>query len=159
MSRKIHIGVMGPGRMDAAGAAMAEEVGRLIAESGATLVCGGLGGAMEAASRGAHNAGGLVVGILPGFSADDANPYVDVPVVTGMSHARNSINIWTSDAVIAVQGSYGTLSEIALALKIGKPVVGLKTWDLRAAGCADQHFHTADTPAEAVATALRLASG
>ena len=157
MSRRVHIGVMGPGRMDAEGEGLAREVGRHIAEAGCVLVCGGLGGAMQAASRGAHDAGGPVIGILPGFSPDDANPYVTFPVATGMSHARNSINIWTSDAVVAVQGSYGTLSEIALALKCGRPVVGLHTWDLASAGCDDPDFRTAQTPREAVELALWLA--
>jgi len=157
MKNKMRIGVMGPGDASPEIAALAEEVGRLIAEAGAVLVCGGLCGAMEAASRGAHNAGGLVIGILPGSSARDANPFVDIPIVTDMGHARNAVNVLTSDAIIAVGGAYGTLSEIALALKCGKPVVALRSWDLRAAGCGDPLFHTAETPAEAVGLALRLA--
>jgi len=148
---------MGPGQMDEQGEALARDVGRHIAEAGCVLVCGGLGGAMQAASQGANQAGGTVIGILPGFSANDANPYVTVPIATGMSHARNAINIWTSDAVIAVQGSYGTLSEIALALKCGKSVVGLHTWDLKAAGCDDPNFRTAESAHEAVELAVWLA--
>jgi SLOG-like protein len=94
------------------------------------LVCGGLGGVMEAASRGAARAGGTVVGLLPGFDAGDANRWVTVPIVTGMDQARNVILVRSCDAVIAVGGRYGTLSEVALALKLGKPVVGLGTWRL-----------------------------
>jgi hypothetical protein len=108
---------------------IAEETGRLIATSGAVLVTGGLGGVMEAASKGAKGAGGTVVGILPGTDKENANPYVDIPVITGMGHARNVIVAHSADAVIAIAGEYGTLSEIAIALKIGKPVVGLRTWD------------------------------
>jgi len=156
MPKKMHIGVMGPGFPDPEAEALAEETGRLIAEAGAVLVCGGLGGAMEAASRGAKNAGGLVVGILPGFSARDANPYVDIPIVTGMAHARNMINVLTSDAVIAIKGAAGTLSEIALALKCNRPVIGMKSFDLEKAGLDDELFHTADTPRHAVELAVSL---
>ena len=150
MQRKPQIGVMGPGRVDGTGRELAHEVGRLIAEAGCVLVCGGLGGAMEAAARGACEAGGVVIGILPGASHADANPYITHIIATGMGHARNCINILSSHAIIAVQGEYGTLSEIALALKCGKPVVGLHTWDLAAAGCRDPNFHIAETPAGAV---------
>jgi uncharacterized protein (TIGR00725 family) len=118
------------------------------------LVCGGLGGAMEAASKGASAAGGLVLGILPGTSASDANPFVHIPVVTGMGHARNVINVQTSHAIIAVSGSYGTLSEMALALKAGRPVVALQSWRLDRIGCDDPLFETAETPAEAVQKAI-----
>lgn len=108
---------------------IAEEVGKLIAKKGWALATGGLGGVMEAASKGAKEAGGITIGILPGFSNEDANKYVDIPIVTGLSHARNVIIARTADALIAVSGSYGTLSEIAIALKLGKPVIGIKTWD------------------------------
>ena len=108
---------------------LARQVGRMVAKRGAILYCGGLGGVMEAAARGAVEAGGLTVGILPGAKADDANPYIKIPVVTGMSHARNVILVRSCQALIAVSGSHGTLSEIALALKMWKPVVGLKTWE------------------------------
>jgi hypothetical protein len=107
----------------------AEDVGRLIAQKGAVLVTGGLGGVMEAASRGAKEAGGTTVGILPGFSKDEANQFVEIPITTGLSHARNIIIVRSADAVIAVSGEYGTLSEIAVALKLGKPVIGINTWD------------------------------
>jgi uncharacterized protein (TIGR00725 family) len=108
---------------------IAEELGRNIAAKGWTTLTGGLGGVMEAACKGAKQAGGLTIGILPGFSKADANRFVDIPVVTAMSHARNVIIAYTADALIAVSGKYGTLSEIAVALKLGKPVIGIKTWD------------------------------
>ena len=103
---------------------------REIASRGHILVCGGMGGVMEAACRGAKSVGGITVGILPGKSKDNANPYVDVPIITAMNHARNAIIVRTADAVIAIDGKYGTLSEIALAKAMDKPVVGLKTWDI-----------------------------
>ena len=123
------ISVIGAGSCDKDIYGMAEEVGRLIAEKGATLITGGLGGVMEAASKGAKEAGGITVGILPGSSKDEANPYVMIPVTTGLSHARNIIVVRSADAVIAISGEYGTLSEIAIALKLGKPVIGIKTWE------------------------------
>ena len=128
---------------------MAEKVGRLIAQKGATLVTGGLGGVMEAASKGAQEAGGTTVGILPGFSKDDANRYVDIPITTGLSHARNVIIARSADALIAVSGEYGTLSEIAIALKLGKPVIGIKTWDT-IKGVINVH-----SPEEAVETVMQ----
>ena len=136
------IGVIGAGECPAEIALLAEEVGRRIALGGAVLVSGGLGGVMEAASRGAKLAGGLTVGILPGYSRHEANEYVDVAIVTGLSHARNMLVVRSSDVVIAISGEYGTLSEIALALKMGKSVVGLKTWEnipgiLQASGAED----------------------
>jgi uncharacterized protein (TIGR00725 family) len=109
---------------------VAYEVGKEIARQGAILLCGGLGGVMEAASRGAKEAGGLTVGILPGASAAEANPYTSLRIVTDMGHARNVVLVRSADAVIAVSGGYGTLSEIAIARKIGVPCVGLHTWDL-----------------------------
>ena len=108
----------------------AYEVGRLIAENDAFLVCGGLTGVMEAACKGAKNAGGTTIGILPGSYIGDANPYVDIPVATGLGHGRNLIIINTARAVIAISGRYGTLSEIGFALQSGKPVFGLGTWDI-----------------------------
>ena len=108
----------------------AEEVGRRLAVAQATVVCGGLGGVMEAACRGAKSAGGRTVGILPGDDRRAANPWVDVAVPTGLGEARNAVVVRTADAVVAVGGAYGTLSEIALALKAGKPVVGVGTWDI-----------------------------
>jgi uncharacterized protein (TIGR00725 family) len=124
------VAVCGAGACGPELAARAEEVGRRIAEAGAVLVCGGLGGVMEAAARGAARAGGLTVGILPGDDAGEANPWIQLAVVTEMGHARNAIIVRTADAVVAVGGEYGTLSEIALALKMGKPVVSLSSWEV-----------------------------
>jgi uncharacterized protein (TIGR00725 family) len=109
----------------------AEAVGRLIAESGGVLVTGGLGGVMEAASRGAKGAGGLTVGILPHEHAKNANPYVDIPVATGLGIGRNVIIAHTAEALVALGGEYGTLSEIAFALQMGKPVAGIGTWAIK----------------------------
>jgi uncharacterized protein (TIGR00725 family) len=108
----------------------AEEVGRRLAETGAVLVCGGLGGVMEAACRGAKEAGGVTVGILPGMDRAAANAFVDVAIPSGLGEARNAMVVRAADALVAVGGGYGTLSEIALALKAGKRVVGLDTWDI-----------------------------
>jgi uncharacterized protein (TIGR00725 family) len=109
---------------------VAEEVGRLLARRGAVVVCGGLGGVMEAACRGARSEGGVAVGILPGLDRGAANPHVSVAVATGLGEARNALVVRAADALIAVGGAYGTLSEIALALKAGKPVIGLGTWEI-----------------------------
>jgi len=122
------IGVIGAGTCDEAAYDQAREVGRGIGEMGATLVCGGLGGIMQAACHGAHEAGGQTVGILPGPDKSQANPYVTFPVVTDMGHARNILVVRSSDILVAIHGRYGTLSEISIALKLGKPVVGLNTW-------------------------------
>jgi uncharacterized protein (TIGR00725 family) len=105
-------------------------VGRLLAERGAVVVCGGLGGTMEAACRGARDGGGTTIGLLPGFERADANPFVDVAVPTGLGEARNALVVRAADAVIALGGGYGTLSEIALALKAGTPVVGVRSWQI-----------------------------
>jgi hypothetical protein len=112
---------------------------------------------MEAACRGAKSAGGLTVGILPGDNRQSANPHVDVPVVTGMGHARNAIVVKTAQAVIAVDGSYGTLSEIALALQNGIAVIGLGTWDLSSHGQADRSIIHARDAEEAVEKAIAAA--
>jgi uncharacterized protein (TIGR00725 family) len=144
------ISVIGAGSCEKKIYDIAEKVGGLIAEKGATLITGGLGGVMEAASKGAKEAGGITVGILPGFSKDEANPYVMVPITTGLSHARNIIIVRSADAVIAVAGEYGTLSEIAIALKLGKPVVGIKTWD------AIKGIVKASSPDEAVQKVFEL---
>jgi uncharacterized protein (TIGR00725 family) len=122
-------------------------VGRLLAERGAVLVCGGLGGTMEAACRGAQQAGGTTVGLLPGGSRSDANPFVDVAIPTGLGEARNALVVRAADVVVAVGGGYGTLSEIALALKAGKRVVGLGSWEI-------EGVLAADGPEAAVAEAL-----
>ena len=125
------IAVIGGRRTGKALLLAAEEIGRLIAKKGANLVCGGLGGVMEAASRGAKLEGGSTVGILPHDNSKEANQYIDFPVATGLGIGRNVIIARTADALIAVGGEYGTLSEIAFALQMGKPVVGIKTWDIK----------------------------
>lgn len=129
-------------------------MGRLIAQAGAVLVSGGIGGVMEAACRGAKSGGGLTVGVLPGRDAAEANPYVDVAVVTGMGSARNAIVVRSADAVIAIDGSYGTLSEIAHALDQGKRVVSLGSWDVARIGADPDRIRTARTPEEAVRLAV-----
>ena len=146
--------VIGGQRARSEDLAAAETIGRRLAEAGAVLVCGGLGGVMEAACRGAKAAGGLTVGILPGADRGDANPYVDVPIVTAMSTARNVILVRTADAIIAIDGAYGTLSEMALAMDQGKRVVSLGAWDLAAIGADRDRILTAETPDEAVRLAL-----
>ncbi|MEW6203478.1 MAG: TIGR00725 family protein, partial [bacterium] len=156
LSRRLRIGVMGAGVITTEGYALAEEIGRRIAEAGAILICGGLGGVMEAAAKGAKSGGGIVIGILPTADENDANPYIDIPIVTGIGHARNLINIYTSHAIIAVHGEYGTLSEIALALKCRKPVIALNTWRLDMIGCSDKNFVVASSPADAVQKAINM---
>jgi uncharacterized protein (TIGR00725 family) len=130
MSKKI-IAVIGAGSADEQLLKTAEEVGRLIARRDAILICGGLGGVMEAASKGARSEGGVTVGILPQNHKNEANPYIDVPVATGFGEGRNVIIVRSADAIIAVGGEYGTLSEIAFGLRMGKPVIGIKTWDIK----------------------------
>jgi uncharacterized protein (TIGR00725 family) len=128
-----YVSVIGGGRCSAAEYALAEQVGRLAARSGATLVCGGLGGVMEGAAKGAKAAGGITIGILPGHERRAANPYLDHVITTGMGEARNVAVVSSGDAVIAVAGGYGTLSEIGLAAKIGRPVIILHGWRLDSA--------------------------
>ena len=132
-----YVAVVGPGEATGQELATAEEVGRLLAEAGAVLVCGGLGGAMEAACRGAKRAGGTTVGILPGHRPCRREPHVDVALATGLGEARNALVVRAADALIAVGGGFGTLSEIALALKTGKPVIGIGSWELSRGGVAD----------------------
>ena len=153
----VHIGVVGEGVCSARVAREAERVGAAIAGAGAILFCGGLRGVMEAAARGAAEAGGVVVGLLPGFRRRDANRWVTIPVVTGMDQARNVVLVRSCDAVIAIGGMYGTLSEIALALKLGIPVVGLRTWRLQQPEGRRVPLLVAATPEDAVARALRAA--
>ena len=126
----VYIAVCGPDPSSQEVGAQAEEIGRLLAGAGAVLVCGGLGGVMEAASRGASGAGGTVIGILPGVDRAAANPHLTLSIPTGMGEMRNTLIVRSADALIAVAGEFGTLSEIAFALKTGVPVVGLNTWEL-----------------------------
>ena len=146
------IGVIGSSAEEEELNGLAYEVGRLIAKRGAVLLCGGLGGVMENACRGAKEAGGLTVGIIPGESKDDANPYVDIPIVTGIGKARNMIIARTADAIIAVGGRYGTLSEIAYALHFGKKVFALRSWVVLE---AEKDFVVANSPEEAVELAFK----
>jgi len=145
--KRPRIGVIGGARPNMVSTQVAARVGELIAKAGAVLVCGGLGGVMEAAALGAKKAGGLTIGILPGGSPAEANPSIDVPVATGIGYARNAIVALNADALIAIDGEYGTLSEIAYGVIYGKTVIGLGTWDIRG-------IIQAQTPEEAVKLAL-----
>ena len=149
-----YVGVIGPGGASPEEEHAADAVGRMLAEAGCLLVCGGLGGVMAAACRGAKRAGGRTIGILPGDTRREANPWVDVAIPTGMGEARNLLVVRTSDALIAVGGEFGTLSEIALALKLGRPVVGLATWTIMREGLWADPILRASTPEEAVRLAL-----
>lgn len=126
----MRIGVIGASRCSKKIAKIAYQVGKEIAKRKAILICGGLGGVMEEAARGAKENKGLTMGILPGFSSSDANPYIDIPIVTGMDHGRNIIVVRSCDAIIAVGGKEGTLSEIAFALKLRIPLIGIETWKI-----------------------------
>jgi uncharacterized protein (TIGR00725 family) len=141
------VAVVGASDASAEQFAAAEEVGRLLGERHAVVVCGGRGGVMEGACKGAQAAGGTTLGILPGLDRAEANPYVDVAVPTGLGEARNALVVRAADSLIAVGGGYGTLSEVALALKAGKPVVGLASFEL-------DGMTQAGSPGEAVAAAL-----
>jgi uncharacterized protein (TIGR00725 family) len=125
-----YVSVVGPGAASAAEVEAAEAIGSGLARAGAVLVCGGLGGVMAAACRGAAQAGGMTIGILPGHDRSAANEWVQVAIPTGLGELRNGLVVRAADAVIAVGGAYGTLSEVALALKTGVPVVGVNTWEL-----------------------------
>lgn len=154
----VYVAVCGPDPAPPEVAAQAEEIGRLLARTGAVLVCGGLGGVMEAAARGMASEGGTSIGILPGSSRSAANQHLSLSIPTGMGEMRNSLIIRAADAVIAVAGEFGTLSEIAFALKTGVPVVGLGTWELAKPGrMVPDPIVRAATPEEAVEEAVRLA--
>jgi uncharacterized protein (TIGR00725 family) len=129
--KRTRVAVIGGNRPGRAALDQAREVGRLLAARGAVLVCGGLGGVMEAAARGAREGGGLSIGILPGASLAEANPSIDIPIATGLGYTRNSLVVMNADVVIAVDGEYGTLSEIAYGFIHGKRIVGLGTWDIK----------------------------
>lgn len=135
---------------------LAEETGRLLAEAGATVVCGGMGGVMEAASRGAAGAGGEVIGILPGHALAEANEFCSHVVATGVGHARNLAVVGSGEVVIAIGGEWGTLSEIGHARALGRTVVALHSWELvgRERMAGSPGIVPAETPAEAVAAAL-----
>ncbi|MBN1485383.1 MAG: TIGR00725 family protein [Chloroflexia bacterium] len=149
------IAVCGAAVCDRATYERARRVGCLLAEAGAVLLCGGRGGVMEGACRGAREGGGLTVGLLPGARPDEANPYVDLPIVTNLGQARNAVLVLSAQAVIAISGGAGTLSEIAFALKLGRPVVGLGTWRMvRGDGQTEDGILYADSPEQAVEWAL-----
>jgi uncharacterized protein (TIGR00725 family) len=158
-NRLIFIGVIGGSEVTPEIAEIAEEAGREIARQGAVLVCGGLGGVMEAACRGASAEGGLTIGILPGDDRQAANSYVKIPIVTGIGYARNIIVVKSSQAVIAVDGSYGTLSEIAYALQSGLPTIGLGTWSFSIGGQEDSTIIPAENARVAVEMAMALVKG
>ncbi len=156
-SRRHRIGIMGASECSPEVYALAHEVGSRVAKLGAVLVCGGRTGVMEGAAAGARQEGGTTVGILAGTDPEDANPYIDIPIVTGMGDARNAINILTSEVIIAIHGGFGTLSEIALALKAGRPVIALKSWSVvHPEGTLPPGIIKAESAAEAVQAALRL---
>ena len=157
MAQRLQISVIGASEGEPEVLRDAEAVGRSIAEAGAVLVCGGLTGVMEAASKGAADAGGVVVAVLPTLSPADANPYVSYAVATGTGHARNLAVVASGQAVIAVGGEWGTLSEIAYARKLGRPVVAIQCWTLRNRSGTDLGIVEAETPEEAVEAALSAA--
>jgi len=128
MDKKTHIGVIGAGECSPYIYNQASELGHLIGKNGWVLFCGGLGGVMEGAAKGCYQSGGITVGILPGKEKDSANPFITLPIATGLGEGRNLLVVRASDVVVAIAGGYGTLSEIGFALKIGKPVIGLQTW-------------------------------
>lgn len=152
---KIRFGVIGGSQISKEISKIAWEVGRLIAENRGILICGGLGGVMESACKGAKEAGGLTIGILPGRKKEDANPYVDIAIPTGLGEARNMLVIFNSDAVIAIDGSYGTLIEISYALLHNKPVFGIKTWHLYQDDIEDKAVIHCHNPQEAVSKAIQ----
>lgn len=151
LKKRIRIGVIGGSKPDKRSYSLALKVGQLIAEKGGLLICGGLGGIMEASARGAKKAGGLTMAILPGNSASDANPYIDLAVATGLGYARNSLVAMNADVLIAINGRYGTLSEIAYGRIYGKKIIGLGTWEI-------EGIVKAQSPEEAVELALRFFS-
>lgn len=151
---KTIVAVIGGGDPPPEALVIAEEVGRRLAEAGAAVVCGGLSGVMEAVCRGAHQAGGLTIGILPTGRWADANPEVDVVIPTGLGIARNALVVMCGHAVIAVDGSFGTFSEIAHALELNKPVFALGSWDLASTGIDPKRYVRVSSPEEAVHLAL-----
>jgi uncharacterized protein (TIGR00725 family) len=153
----MYIAVVGSDAASPKALRLAEDVGAEIARQGARLVCGGLGGVMEAACRGARAEGGLTIGILPGTEHSDANDFVDVAIPTGMGEMRNALVVRAVHVVIAVWGEFGTLSEIAFALRTGVPVIGMDTWELGRRGEAIDAIRRAEDPVEAVRLAVEAA--
>jgi len=155
--RKIKIGVLGPHKTSQEEYELGKRVGEGIAHAGALLLCGGLDGMMAAAAEGAKKAGGETLGILPGDDERVANKYIDIALPTGLGPFRNALLVRNCDCVIAVHGAYGTLSEIAFALRLKVPVVGLETWSLMRGGVVDESIHVARDAAAAVEMAVLLA--
>ncbi len=151
MERKKIIGLIGGGECSPEIEEAARAVGRGIAEMGGILICGGLGGVMEAGARGAKEAGGMTIGVIPGTNPNDANQYIDIPIVTSVGYARNIIIVNSSDSVIAVDGKFGTLSEIAFCLQFGVPIISIFSWEI------DPSIITASTPEKAVELAFSVA--
>lgn len=153
------IGVVGASKADPDMLRLAEEVGAEIAKRGAAVVCGGLSGVMEAVCKGARKEGGLTIGIIPSDNKADANQYVQIPIVTGMGMGRNVMLVKTADVVIAIGGEFGTLSEIAHALNMGKTVIGLRTWKLEKAHTRNiPNLIEVEEPKTAVEIALKTIS-
>jgi len=155
-NKRIFIAVIGASKATPEETRLAEEVGKELALRQVTLVCGGMGGVMEAACRGAALNGGLTIGILPGNSREEANPYVQIPIISSIGFARNVMVVKSAQAVIAVGGAYGTLSEIAYALQSGLPVITLNSWSMSQNGKADGAVIKAGNDMEAVTMALDL---
>ncbi len=152
-NRKPVIAVVGANKCSKKLRDMAAEVGQYVAENGGVIVCGGLGGIMEGAARGAKKANGVTIGILPGDNADDANEFIDFVIPSGFGEARNILIIRTADAIVAFPGKYGTLSEMAFALQAGKPLVSVNAWNL------GDDVTQAETPQEAARIAMEMAGG
>jgi uncharacterized protein (TIGR00725 family) len=155
--RPIYVAVCGGSAFEDEAANHAREVGAVLAREGAIVMCGGGGGVMEAVCEGARSEGGMTIGFLPGNDRAEANQFVDIALPTGMGEMRNMLLVRASDVVIAISGEFGTLSEVAYALRLGIPVVGLNTWELRKAGKISEAITNATTPEEAVRTAFQLA--
>jgi len=154
---KLNIAIIGPNVTNPKQYELGKEVGQAIARAGCILFCGGLGGMMQAAAEGARSAGGQTVGILPGPEKSEANAFIDIAIPTGLGPYRNALLVRSCDAVIAIHGAYGTLSEIAFALRLGIPVIGLHTWSVSKDGQPDPGIHIADSSEEAVRMAVELA--
>jgi len=150
MKRKKIIGIIGGNVCTPEIEEVAIKVGKYIAERNGILICGGLGGVMEAGCKGAKEAGGMTIGVLPGMNPNDANQYVDIPIPTGMGYARNIIIVNSSNSVIAIDGKFGTLSEIAFCLQFGVPVISLFSWEV------DPSIVIANSPEQAVDLAFSV---
>jgi uncharacterized protein (TIGR00725 family) len=156
MSMPAYVAVIGASNATEWELSTAERMGRLLADAGCVLVCGGLGGVMDAAARGSAAGGGVSIGILPGDDRVDASRHLTVAIATGFGEARNAIVARSADAVVAVGGEFGTLSEIALALKMGTPVIGVGTWELGRDDLAKDPIVRAETPEEALMELRRV---